>query len=76
MNELELLQTFLQFLQDYKQMRDAQKIYFREHSKEALIRSKDFERHLDGELFKNVQALQDLIFVQIEHQKNIENLLS
>lgn len=76
MNEVELLTIILQFLKDYKQMREAQNIYFKERSKESLIRSKQFEKHLDSELFKNIQAAQDLIFVATEHQKQIENLLS
>lgn len=42
--------NFADFLRLVREMRDAQRLYFRGRSAEALIRSKELERAVDGEI--------------------------
>lgn len=74
MNELELLQKFRDYLKALYEMREAQKIYFKTRSKEALIRSKEYEKKIDSEYAEVSQNVFDLWYMANEYQKQIEEL--
>ena len=76
MNELELLSAFRGYLQALHEMRVAQKDYFKTRSKEALIRSKEYEKYIDENLPKVSQNAFDLWYIANEQQKQIDELLS
>jgi hypothetical protein len=76
MNELELLQNVRAYLKALHEMRAAQKDYFKTRSKEALIRSKEYEKKIDFEYAEMSQNVFDLWYMANEHQKQIENILN
>lgn len=75
MNELELLMAIRKYMQYVYEMREAQKVYFRTRSKDALIRSKEYEKLIDEKYAEIAQNVYDLWYFENEHQKQIEELL-
>lgn len=75
MNELELLAAIRKYLQHVHEMRESQKVYFRTRSKDALIRSREYEKFIDEKHAEIAQNAYDLWFFANEHQKQIDELL-
>lgn len=75
MNELELLVAIRKYLQHVYEMREAQKVYFKVRSRDALIRSKEYEELIDEKHAEIAQNAYDLWYFANEHQKQIDELL-
>ena len=72
MNELQLLQKFKDYLKALYGMREAQKIYFKTRSNDALIRAKEYEKKIDSEHAEISQNVYDLWYMANEYQKQKE----
>ena len=75
MNELELLSKFRDYMKALYQMREAQKLYFKTRSNDALMRAKEYEKKIDSEHAEISQNVYDLWYMANEYQKQIEEQL-
>ena len=74
MNELALLKIIREYLGDVKTMRGFQREYFRTRQAVSLTNSKTFEAKIDGRFLEVMQAVNDLVFIANEVQKNNEEM--
>lgn len=74
MNELALLKIIREYLGDVKTMRGFQREYFRTRQTVSLTNSKTFEAKIDGRFLEVMQAVNDLVFVANEIEKNNQEI--